>query len=73
MTNSEILEAALRGTAADWEHVHEACKDRAQAEALGRMLEESATLGDANAKAWAHLLAEFHPGLNVKLRPSPSV
>lgn len=70
MTNNELLTAALRGSGTDWEKVHEVCEDRARAEALGRMLEEGAALGNKAAEAWAHVLAEMHPGLMVNLRAS---
>lgn len=71
MTHRELLEAALRGAETDWEQVHEACKDLTKAQALGRLLEESTTEENENAKAWANVLAEMHPGLNVKLPPAP--
>jgi len=72
MTNTELLNATLRGTETDWEKAHEVCIDRARTETLGRKLEESASLGYGTAKAWAQVLAKIHPELRVTLRPAPS-
>lgn len=72
MTNSELLEAALRGSGTDWENVHQVCEDRARAEDLAKMLEASTTLGNKAAESWAQVLAEMHGGLVVKLPPAAS-
>lgn len=70
MTDSELLAAALQGHD-DWDKLYEFCRDRAQAEALARVLERHATAGSQEATAWATLLGEMHPGLVVKLPAQP--
>lgn len=69
MSDAELLDAALSGDETKWTTLHEVCRDRAQAEALARMLEQHATADIDAAEAWAHVLAELHPGLVANLPP----
>ena len=71
MKEEELLEVALHRSD-DWDKLYEACRDRARAEALARLLERRTTARNAEASAWARLLAEMHPGLRVNLRSGPS-
>lgn len=69
MTNDELLATALHGGETEWARLHEICRDRAQAEALARLLEQHASEENDAAAAWAQVLADLHPGLKVKLSP----
>jgi hypothetical protein len=71
MTEEELLAVALHGSD-DWDKLYEACRDRGQAEALARMLEQNASAENAEATAWAQLLGEMHAGLKVRLRAGSS-
>jgi len=73
MISETLLNMALHGGEAEWTRLHEICRDRAQAEALARMLEQHATAEDDAAVAWAQVLADLHPGLKVNLLPSRSL
>ncbi len=70
MTDEELLNGALRGDDADLEKLYEVCLDRPRAEALARMLGQTATQADESARSWAHVLEEMHPGLKVDLPPA---
>lgn len=72
MTDTELLNAALRGGEAEWEKLQEICMDRERAEVLARMLARNATQAVDAADAWAHVLEEMHPGLKVNLPPAAS-
>ncbi len=67
MTDDELLHAALRGGETEWTKLHEICRDRAQAEALARMLERYANAENDAAFAWAKVLTDLHPGLKINL------
>lgn len=67
-----MLKTALHGSEADWTKLGELCAVRSRAEALGRMLEQHTHAGIDAAEAWAHVLADLHPGLKVNLRPTPA-
>lgn len=70
MTDQELLKTALHGGETEWQKLHEACRDRALAEALARVLEQNSN-GDSDAGvAWAHVLMDLHPGLKVNLPPA---
>ncbi len=71
MTAEELLNTALHGGEAEWTKLHEACRDRSQAEALARLLEQHATEENDAAVAWGQVLSDLHPGLKVNLPPSP--
>ncbi len=67
MTEEDLLAAALSGDEAQWTALHEQCRDRSRAEALARLLETHATADNDAAAAWAQVLADLHPGLQVNL------
>ena len=67
MTDEELLRAALDGSETEWAELHNRCRDRTQAEALARMLEKHADADNDAAAAWAQVLADLHPGLQVNL------
>lgn len=69
LSDEQFLNAALRGTAEQCETVLEECHDRERAETLARLLERFASRDNQDALAWAELLEEMHPGLEVKFRP----
>lgn len=62
---------AVSGSESRWDELHEICTERTRADALARMLERHAHQGNEAAMAWAHVLAEIHPGLKVNLAPPP--
>ncbi len=71
MTDDELLRTALAGNEAEWAALHEVCRDRAQAEALARVLEKHTNTDSDAAVAWGHVLSDLHPGLTVNLPPAP--
>ncbi len=70
MTDDELLHTALHGGEAEWARLHKICRDRAQAEALARMLERHANEENDAAAAWAQVLADLHPSLKINLPPA---
>lgn len=70
MTDAELLDAAL-WRHDDWDKLYEACLDRAQAEALARVLGQNASGDNPEAAAWAKLLGEMHSGLRVTWASKP--
>ena len=70
MTGEEMLRIALSGTEAEWDQLHEVCRDRAHAESLARQLEQHATEDSDEASAWANVLNDLHPTIAVTLRPA---
>jgi CheY-like chemotaxis protein len=66
----QLLDFALHGDETEWEELHKVCLDRSTAERLGKLLEWNTSQAVDVAVAWAGVLEELHPDLNVNL-PTP--